>query len=109
MDTPLYGERVAEEKAFTRRYLDSIASRAVNYPADYAPPLEDRPRKVPVVGAQVVAPPDMDVDDEGGAQGELWACGVVCWSAGCTGLATASVKCHFLDLPASPPSSTASR
>ena len=74
MDTPLSGERVAEEKAFTRRYLDSLAARPVNYPADFSPALAERPRKVPVVGAPVVAPPDMDVDEEGGAQGELLTC-----------------------------------
>jgi hypothetical protein len=70
MDTPLSGERIAEEKAFARRYLDALAARPVNYAADYAPPLNARPRKVPVVAAPVVAPPDMDVDEEGGAQGE---------------------------------------
>lgn len=64
MDTPLSGERIAEEKAFARRYLDTIAARKVEYTPDYAPPLGDRPRKVPPVNAPVVAPPDMDVDEE---------------------------------------------
>lgn len=67
MDTPLAGERVAEEKAFTKRYIESLAPRKVEYGADYSPPLESRPRKVPVLHTAVVPPPD--VSGETSAQG----------------------------------------
>ncbi|KAL1410210.1 hypothetical protein Q8F55_004215 [Vanrija albida] len=58
MDTPLSGERIAEEKAFAKRYLDSLASRKVEYPPDYSSPLDKRPRKVPAINVPVVAPPE---------------------------------------------------
>ena len=39
-----------EERAFVKRYTEDLASHKVEYPADFSTPLEDRPRKVPVVG-----------------------------------------------------------
>lgn len=69
MDTPLTGERLGEEKAFARRYLEQLANRPVNYAYDYSPPLSARPRKVGVVHTDVRPPPEaMDVDTP---QGEL--------------------------------------
>lgn len=69
MDTPLTGERLGEEKAFARRYLDQLSHRPVNYAADYSPPLSTRPRKVGVVHTEVRPPPEaMDVD---APQGEI--------------------------------------
>lgn len=63
MDTPLTGERLGEEKAFCRRYLEQLSNRPVNYAADYSPPLSTRPRKVGVVQTEVRPPPEaMDVD-----------------------------------------------
>ncbi|GMK54704.1 hypothetical protein CspeluHIS016_0112900 [Cutaneotrichosporon spelunceum] len=59
MDTPLAGERIAEEKAFATRYVSSLDARQVNYPPDYSPPLETRPRKTPVLHTAVVAPPEV--------------------------------------------------
>ena len=61
-DTPLAGERLAEEKAFATRYVSTLAGRPVNYAPDYAPPLAERPRKVPPVGVPVAPPPEIDED-----------------------------------------------
>ncbi|CAK9786075.1 hypothetical protein CC85DRAFT_300726 [Cutaneotrichosporon oleaginosum] len=59
MDTPLAGERIAEEKAFAARYVAALDARPVEYPADYAPPLDARPRKTPVLHTPVVPPPEV--------------------------------------------------
>lgn len=69
MDTPLTGERIAEEKAFASRYLETLSARKLEYPDDYTPPLESRPRKVPVLHTPIVPPPD--VEAESSKQGEL--------------------------------------
>ncbi|KAL7419763.1 hypothetical protein Q5752_005679 [Cryptotrichosporon argae] len=59
----LSSERLADERAFVKRYTESLAGLPVNYPADYSTPLEDRPRKVAVVQVAVAEPPDvMDID-----------------------------------------------
>lgn len=50
MDTPLNDEKLSEERAFMKRYSEGLASHKVEYPSDFSTPLEDRPRKVPVVG-----------------------------------------------------------
>lgn len=63
MDTPLSGERLGEEKAFARRYLQELGNRPLNYASDYSPPLSTRPRKLGVVQTEVRPPPEaMDVD-----------------------------------------------
>ncbi|TXT11050.1 hypothetical protein VHUM_01801 [Vanrija humicola] len=67
MDTPLSGERIAEEKAFAKRYLESLASRKVEYPPDYSSPVDKRPRKVPAINVPVVVPPDY-AEEEGAVQ-----------------------------------------
>jgi UV excision repair protein RAD23 len=69
MDTPLAGERIAEEKAFASRYVGALDARPVEYPADYAPPLDSRPRKTPVLHTPVVPPPE--VAEAEGSQGTL--------------------------------------
>ncbi|ODN80836.1 hypothetical protein L202_02979 [Cryptococcus amylolentus CBS 6039] len=64
-DAQLTGDRINEERAFIKRYTEGLASRKVEYPADYATPLDERPRKIPAVAVPVAAPPvseDMDVD-----------------------------------------------
>jgi hypothetical protein len=38
-----------EERAFIKRYTEGLANHTVEYPADFSTPLEDRPRKVPVL------------------------------------------------------------
>ncbi|WVQ94327.1 hypothetical protein IAU59_001406 [Kwoniella sp. CBS 9459] len=68
-DQPLSGDRLNEERAFIKRYTEGLSSHKVEYPADFSTPLEDRPRKVAVVGIDVADPPSaesMDVDS--GAQ-----------------------------------------
>ena len=55
-DTSLSGERLNEERAFIKRYTEGLASKPVEYPADYSTPLEDRPRKVAPVGVSSCAP-----------------------------------------------------
>ncbi|WVF66715.1 hypothetical protein IAT40_001457 [Kwoniella sp. CBS 6097] len=68
-DQPLFGDRLNEERAFIKRYTEGLTSHKVEYPADFSTPLEDRPRKVAVVGVEVATPPSaegMDVDS--GAQ-----------------------------------------
>jgi hypothetical protein len=49
MDNQITGERIAEERAFVKRYIDGLASRPVEYGAEFVTPMEDRPRKVHVV------------------------------------------------------------
>ncbi|TYJ53565.1 hypothetical protein B9479_005834 [Cryptococcus floricola] len=64
-DAQLTGDSINEERAFVKRYTEGLASRKVEYPADYATPLDERPRKIPAVAVPVAAPPvseDMDVD-----------------------------------------------
>ncbi|WWC87550.1 uncharacterized protein L201_002440 [Kwoniella dendrophila CBS 6074] len=64
-DTPLQGDRLNEERAFIKRYTEGLSSHKVEYPADFSTPLENRPRKVAVVGVEVAEPPSsegMDVD-----------------------------------------------
>ncbi|WRT65417.1 uncharacterized protein IL334_002360 [Kwoniella shivajii] len=64
-DTPLQGDKLNEERAFIKRYTEGISSHKVEYPADFSTPLEDRPRKVAVVGVEIAEPPSaesMDVD-----------------------------------------------
>ncbi|GFZ42867.1 hypothetical protein JCM24511_00585 [Saitozyma sp. JCM 24511] len=63
MDSQLSGERLTEERAFVKRFSEGLSSHKVEYPADFSTPLEERPRKVPVVQVPVAEPPDlMDVD-----------------------------------------------
>ncbi|WVW79711.1 hypothetical protein I302_101681 [Kwoniella bestiolae CBS 10118] len=64
-DAPLQGDKLNEERAFIKRYTEGLSSHKVEYPADFSTPLEDRPRKVAVVGVEVAEPPSaegMDVD-----------------------------------------------
>jgi hypothetical protein len=49
MDSQLSGERLTEERAFVKRFSEGLSSHKVEYPADFSTPLEERPRKVPVV------------------------------------------------------------
>ncbi|BEI80227.1 hypothetical protein CcaverHIS002_0107560 [Cutaneotrichosporon cavernicola] len=70
MDAPLAGERIAEEKAFAARYVSTIDARPVEYPSDYAPPLEGRPRKTAVLHTPVIAPPEV-ADAEGSQDGSI--------------------------------------
>lgn len=56
MDNPITGERVAEERAFVKRYTDGLGSRPVEYGPEYVTPLEDRPRKVPVIPVSLQVP-----------------------------------------------------
>lgn len=53
MDTTLSGERIQEEKAFIKRYTEGLGERKVEYKADFVAPLEDRPRKVAVIGVSL--------------------------------------------------------
>lgn len=69
MDASLTGERIAEEKAYTKRYIENLAARKVEYPDDYTPPLETRPRKIPVLHTHIIPPPD--VEAESSKSGEL--------------------------------------
>ncbi|ORX36421.1 ubiquitin-related domain-containing protein [Kockovaella imperatae] len=63
MDTPLTNDRLVEERAFMKRYSEGLSSYKVEYPGDFSAPLEERPRKVNVIGVPVADPPDvMDVD-----------------------------------------------
>lgn len=50
MDTPIAGDRINEERAFIKRYTEGLSGSKVEYPADFSTPLEDRPRKVAVIG-----------------------------------------------------------
>ncbi|WWC59943.1 uncharacterized protein I303_102506 [Kwoniella dejecticola CBS 10117] len=64
-DAPLSGDRLNEERAFIKRYTEGLSSHKVEYPADFSTPLEDRPRKVAVVGVELAEPPSapgMDID-----------------------------------------------
>ncbi|WWC68953.1 uncharacterized protein I206_102889 [Kwoniella pini CBS 10737] len=64
-DVQLSGDRLNEERAFIKRYTEGLSSHKVEYPADFSTPLEDRPRKVAVVGVEVAEPPSaagMDID-----------------------------------------------
>jgi hypothetical protein len=54
MDAQLSGEKIAEERAFVKRYADGLGNRSVEYGADYTAPLSDRPRKVTVIGVSIV-------------------------------------------------------
>lgn len=49
-ETKLSGEKVNEERAFIKRYTEGLAGRDVSYQGDFSTPLEDRPRKVAVIG-----------------------------------------------------------
>ena len=66
MDTPLAGEKLDQERAFIKRYTEGLAEHKVEYQADYSTPLEERPRKVPVVNVGAVSSleclADMEVD-----------------------------------------------
>lgn len=53
MDNPITGEKVAEERAFVKRYTDGLGTRNVEYGPEYTTPLEDRPRKVPVLAVSL--------------------------------------------------------
>ncbi|KAK6906913.1 hypothetical protein I203_100902 [Kwoniella mangroviensis CBS 8507] len=64
-DAALHGDKLNEERAFIKRYTEGLSSHKVEYPADFSTPLQDRPRKVAVVGVEVAEPPSvegMDVD-----------------------------------------------
>ncbi|WVR04082.1 hypothetical protein IAU60_001081 [Kwoniella sp. DSM 27419] len=64
-DQQFSGDRLNEERAFIKRYTEGLTSHKVEYPADFSTPLEDRPRKVAVVGVAVAEPPTaegMDID-----------------------------------------------
>ncbi|OCF30820.1 hypothetical protein I317_03671 [Kwoniella heveanensis CBS 569] len=68
-DQPLSGDRLNEERAFIKRYTEGLSSHKVEYPADFSTPLEDRPRKVAVVGVDVAEPPNVEsMDVDSGAQ-----------------------------------------
>ena len=49
-DSKLSGDKVNEERAFIKRYTEGISGRDVAYQGDFSTPLEDRPRKVAVIG-----------------------------------------------------------
>lgn len=46
----LSGDKLNEERAFIKRYTEGLTTRKVEYPADFSTPVEDRPRKVAVIG-----------------------------------------------------------
>lgn len=62
-DKPLSGERITEERAFIKRYTESLAGYTVQYPADFSAPLHERPRKVPAIAIPVADPPSADAMD----------------------------------------------
>ncbi|WWD16788.1 hypothetical protein CI109_101220 [Kwoniella shandongensis] len=73
-DAPLSGDRLNEERAFIKRYTEGIAKHKVEYPGDFSTPLEDRPRKIAVVGVPVADPPSaegMDVDPPAGQDNSI--------------------------------------
>ena len=88
MDTPLAGEKLDQERAFIKRYTEGLAEHKVEYQADYSTPLEERPRKVPVVNVSVVSfldcfadrkvavaePPELMDVDAAPTQGEHQLC-----------------------------------
>ena len=61
MDTPISGERINEERAFIKRYTEGLSGHKVEFPADFSTPLEDRPRKVAVVGVREAVYDDEDM------------------------------------------------
>ncbi|WVQ83545.1 hypothetical protein IAT38_005686 [Cryptococcus sp. DSM 104549] len=69
-DAPLTGDRLNEERAFIKRYTEGLSSYKVEYPADFSAPLEDRPRKVAVVGVPIAEPPAVEGMDIDGAPGQ---------------------------------------
>lgn len=71
-DKPLSAERITEERAFIKRYTESLADYTVQYPADFSAPLHERPRKVPAIAIPVPNPPSADVMDvDAPSQGNL--------------------------------------
>ncbi|OWT35392.1 hypothetical protein C362_06961 [Cryptococcus neoformans Bt1] len=62
-DKPLSRERITEERAFIKRYTESLAGYTVQYPADFSAPLHERPRKVPAIAIPVADPPSADAMD----------------------------------------------
>ena len=60
MDAPLTGDRLVEERAFMKRYTEGLSKHKVEYRADFSAPLEERPRKVNVIGVGRFSSRDCD-------------------------------------------------